>query len=178
MERGIDKPESISDHMHRMSLMAMLIDDPALDRAKCVKIAVVHVCWAGLLGAFESTCFSVAFCSQFPTPLLSFTLFKDLAECIVGDLTPHCGISKEEKHKLEMEAMQSLVNTLGGTPVALEIQALWLEYETAATNEARFVKDLDKFEMIVQAFEYEKGFFFFPSFLPASFLVFLDWRLS
>jgi len=75
----------------------------------------------------------------------------------VGDLTPHCGVSKEEKHAMEMQAMRSLVDTLGGTPVAEEIYQLWLEYEENKTNEAKFVKDLDKFEMIVQAFEYEKG---------------------
>ena len=31
------------------------------------------------------------------------------------------------------------------------------EYETGQTAEARVVKDLDKFDMIFQAFEYEKG---------------------
>lgn len=91
---------------------------------------------------------------------------QDLAECIVGDLTPHCGISKEEKHAKEMEAMRSLVDTLGGTPVAEEIFQLWLEYEENQTKEAKFVKDLDKFEMIVQAFEYEKGESSFCSVVP------------
>ena len=31
------------------------------------------------------------------------------------------------------------------------------EYETGLTPEAMLVKDLDKFEMILQAYEYEKG---------------------
>jgi putative hydrolase of HD superfamily len=34
---------------------------------------------------------------------------------------------------------------------------LWHEYETAVTAEAKIVKDFDKFEMIMQAHEYEKG---------------------
>lgn len=38
-----------------------------------------------------------------------------------------------------------------------ELFALWQEYEEAKTPEALLVKDLDKFEMIVQAFEYEKS---------------------
>ena len=48
-----------------------------------------------------------------------------------------------------------------------EIFSLWQEYENGETMEAKFVKDLDKFEMILQAFEYEKCnniFFFFLSF--------------
>ena len=31
------------------------------------------------------------------------------------------------------------------------------EYEAGQTAEARVVKDLDKFDMVFQAFEYEKG---------------------
>ncbi|CAL8101136.1 unnamed protein product [Calicophoron daubneyi] len=37
-----------------------------------------------------------------------------------------------------------------------EIQALWNEYEAQETMEARLCKDFDKFEMLLQAFEYEK----------------------
>ena len=47
---------------------------------------------------------------------------------------------------------------LGSTPAAAaEISALWEEYEKAETPEALLVKDLDKFEMIVQALEYEES---------------------
>jgi 5'-deoxynucleotidase YfbR-like HD superfamily hydrolase len=45
---------------------------------------------------------------------------------------------------------------LGDQIVAQEIAQLWQEYEDATTPEALLVKDLDKFEMIVQAMEYEK----------------------
>lgn len=83
-------------------------------------------------------------------------IVHDLAEAIVGDITPHSGVTKEAKYQMEREAMDDMVKTLGSTKEALEIQALWQEYENAATLEALFVKDLDKFEMIVQALEYEK----------------------
>jgi putative hydrolase of HD superfamily len=33
---------------------------------------------------------------------LRMALVHDLAECIVGDITPHMGISKEDKHRREM----------------------------------------------------------------------------
>lgn len=38
----------------------------------------------------------------------------------------------------------------------MQIENLWNEYEAASTPEARFVKDLDKLEMILQAHEYEE----------------------
>ncbi|KAF9025333.1 protein F45F2.9, isoform a [Hymenopellis radicata] len=37
------------------------------------------------------------------------------------------------------------------------MEALWKEYEAGETPEARFVKDLDRFEMASQALEYEKA---------------------
>lgn len=52
--------------------------------------------------------------------------------------------------------MDSFKELLGNTEEVKEIAELWHEYEDAKTPEALFVKDLDKFEMIVQALEYEK----------------------
>lgn len=52
--------------------------------------------------------------------------------------------------------MRDFQRLLGDTPMAKEIVELWQEYEDAQTPEALLVKDLDKFEMIVQALEYEK----------------------
>ncbi|RQM14506.1 hypothetical protein KXD40_006524 [Peronospora effusa] len=57
----------------------------------------------------------------------------------------------------ETEAMDEICNTLGDTPSATEIRALWNEYEAGSTEEAKIVKDLDKFEMILQADDYEKA---------------------
>ena len=57
---------------------------------------------------------------------------------------------------MESEALQQMVDTLGqGNPVAAEIVQLWNEYEEGVFPEALFVKDIDKFEMIVTAHEYE-----------------------
>lgn len=39
-------------------------------------------------------------------------LVHDLAESLVGDITPYCGISKEEKKKKELEAMQEIANLI------------------------------------------------------------------
>lgn len=72
--------------------------------------------------------------------------------------------------------------------MAAEIRELWLEYEEGNTLEADIAMQLDKFEMIVQANEYEimhpgkklEGFFqstagFFTH--PEVGIVTCDWRL-
>jgi len=45
---------------------------------------------------------------------------------------------------------------LHNSPAAQQIEALWKEYEERQTPEAKFVKDLDRFEMASQALEYER----------------------
>jgi len=37
-----------------------------------------------------------------------------------------------------------------------ELYDLWNEYENSLSNEAIFVKEVDKLEMLIQAFEYER----------------------
>ncbi|CAH9086460.1 unnamed protein product [Cuscuta epithymum] len=120
--RGVKDPESISDHMYRMGVMALISADlPGVDRDKCIKMAIVH----------------------------------DIAEAIVGDITPCDGVSKTEKSRREREAIEDMCKLLGGGPRAKEIRDLWLEYEECSSLEAKVVKDFDKVEMILQALEYE-----------------------
>ena len=61
-----------------------------------------------------------------------------------------------KQHKRERQAMEHLSN-LVGEEVGKEFFSLWLEYEEQQTEEAKFVKDLDRFEMILQAHEYEES---------------------
>ncbi|XP_062569041.1 5'-deoxynucleotidase HDDC2-like [Saccostrea cucullata] len=86
---------------------------------------------------------------------IKISLVHDLAECIVGDLTPQDEIPKSEKQKQEMEAMKHICS-LVPEEVGQELYELWEDYEFQKSEEAKFVKDLDKFEMILQAHEYEK----------------------
>ncbi|KAG8232928.1 hypothetical protein J437_LFUL011037 [Ladona fulva] len=85
---------------------------------------------------------------------LQLSLVHDMAESIVGDFTPKCGISALEKHEKEMKAMKDLAD-LAGTSGETFLE-LFKEFEEQNTPEAKFVKDLDRFDMILQAFEYEK----------------------
>jgi len=90
---------------------------------------------------------------------VKMALVHDMAESIVGDITPLDGIPKEEKHRRELEAMVHLTVDLLGPAnpgAAAEMMDLWTEYETAKTPEAIFVKDVDKFELVLQTVEYER----------------------
>ncbi|XP_071041550.1 5'-deoxynucleotidase HDDC2 isoform X2 [Parasteatoda tepidariorum] len=86
---------------------------------------------------------------------IKMCLVHDMAECIVGDITPFCGVSAEEKHSREVAAMKRL-SSLVGKEVGAEFLSLFMEYEEKETAESKFVHDLDKFDMILQAYEYEK----------------------
>lgn len=87
---------------------------------------------------------------------LFMCLVHDMAESIVGDLTPHCGVSVEEKHRREEEALEQIISLVPEL-AAKDIRGLFAEYEDQATQEATLVKDLDRFDMICQAYEYEKA---------------------
>ncbi|KAI0802173.1 HD domain-containing protein [Xylaria sp. FL0064] len=126
---NIERGESISDHMYRMSLMTMLCPPtlaPKLDLFKCMKMCLIH----------------------------------DMAEAIVGDITPVDGVSKPEKSRREAETMDYISkNLLGGVYGGLagaEIRAIWQEYEDSKTLDSHFVHDLDKMELLTQMVEYEK----------------------
>ncbi|CCJ30819.1 unnamed protein product [Pneumocystis jirovecii] len=90
---------------------------------------------------------------------IKMALIHDMAESIVGDITPFDQISPEEKHKRELDAMLTLTSKIlpkTQSMAAKEMLDLFLEYEEGKTEEALFVKDIDKFELLVQAIEYEK----------------------
>ena len=78
------------------------------------------------------------------TKVLSMCLVHDLPEVKVGDLTPHDDVSN--KAELEHSAMKEL---------APDWLALFEEYEAGESREARFVKQIDKLDMGLQAMLYQ-----------------------
>ncbi|PKI42371.1 hypothetical protein CRG98_037249 [Punica granatum] len=86
---------------------------------------------------------------------VKMAIVHDIAEAIVGDITPTDGVPKLEKSRREREALDHMCKLLGGGPRAKELESLWMEYEENSTPEAKVVKDFDKVEMILQALEYE-----------------------
>lgn len=91
--------------------------------------------------------------------LVHLALIHDMAESLVGDITPTDGVPKHVKQQLEMEAMQSICDSYlpaSAHEARKEFMALFLEYEHKASPEARFVKDVDKYELVLQTIEYER----------------------
>jgi putative hydrolase of HD superfamily len=123
---GVNQPESDADHMHRAAICAMMIPESLPDGTRIDRDKCIRM-----------------------------ALTHDLCEAIAGDFTPSCPISKEEKHNLEREAMEEIRRVLLSNPLGQELLDLWEEYECGESIESRFVKDIDKFEMILQADEYE-----------------------
>ncbi|KAK6523610.1 hypothetical protein TWF281_001592 [Arthrobotrys megalospora] len=93
------------------------------------------------------------------TKCIKMALVHDIAESVVGDFTPMDPISKEEKYRRESTTIKyfstKLLEKVNPT-VAKELTELFEEYEAGTTKEAVFVKDIDVYDMILQAFEYEK----------------------
>ncbi|RWS05159.1 HD domain-containing protein 2-like protein [Dinothrombium tinctorium] len=87
--------------------------------------------------------------------VIKLCLVHDIAECIVGDITPDDGVSEEEKHRREREVVEYL-GTLLPHESRQHLLSLYEEYEKKETKEAKLTKDLDRFDMVLQAFEYEK----------------------
>ncbi|XP_046958631.1 5'-deoxynucleotidase HDDC2 isoform X3 [Lynx rufus] len=88
--RNVQSPESVSDHMYRMAIMALVTKDEHLNKDRLVL----------------------------------------------------------------QEAMKQLTQLLP-EDLRKELYGLWEEYETQSSAEAKFVKQLDQCEMILQASEYE-----------------------
>lgn len=147
LDRGVppEDVESVADHTYRTALLAWLAAaaDPALDRDRVLQLALIH----------------------------------DLAEAITGDPAPYR--PDELPPESDWEARRAffrvrhlrtpenatakraaehaaIADLLGPLPSALraELGALWDEYETQASPEARFVKEADRLEAFVQSREY------------------------
>ena len=129
---NVSQPESVADHTCGMALLALMLAEQ------------VNVDWATLALTAPLDVGHVA----------RLALVHDLAESLLTDL-PHRStqlLSKAVKHGAEEAAMHDLYTKL---PNGDSYAALWAEYDSASTPEARLVKDADKLDMVHQALRYE-----------------------
>ena len=86
--------------------------------------------------------------------ILRMSLIHDWAESKIGDFMPG-EITPERKTELEEHAMAEILEML---PLSIkeEYYNLWDEYKENSSIESRFVHELDKLEMALQAKIYEK----------------------
>lgn len=88
-------------------------------------------------------------------------LIHDMAESLVGDITPVDGVTKGEKSRREAATMDylcgGLLGNVDGGVQGRHIREIWQEYEDGETLESKFVHDVDKVELILQMMEYERS---------------------
>lgn len=86
---------------------------------------------------------------------LAYATLHDLAEVRVGDLTPSDPVSKADKARLEHAAMRDLCDRV---PRGTTLWRLFEAYEAQDDEESRFVRQLDRLDMAIQAVAYaEQG---------------------
>ena len=118
---SVELTESVADHSWRLAMTTMIVANHLkldINIERAIKIALVH----------------------------------DLGEYLHGDVEYkriYLGtISKDEKHRMELEGINSAKNKLPKN-LGEEIYNIWKEYDEAETREAKFVKALDKMEAIM-----------------------------
>ncbi|KAK0555083.1 hypothetical protein OC846_000176 [Tilletia horrida] len=153
-EDADNQSEGVLKFMHRMEMLKKnkrtgwyhhRVEHPESIGDHMYRMAIL-----AMLGAADDSGLDVGKC-------VMMALTHDMAEAEVGDLTPRDHVDKVEKTRREAEAIEYLTyDLLGGSRAGQRIESLWNEYEERKTPEARFVKDLDRFELCLQALEYER----------------------
>ena len=89
--------------------------------------------------------------------LILMAIAHDFAEAGLGDLVLERGTktiySRKNRFKQEKKYLKKLCSTI---PNGDKYLNAWIEFEEGKTKEAIIFKQLDKLEMVFQAFEYEK----------------------
>lgn len=125
IDNGVPNPESVSDHMYRMSLMCMMCPDNTLDHTRMIKMALCHDTGESVIGDISP----------------KMNVPKDVK-------------AKQELEAVEgLSSLVS--SAPGCELFGAELLELFKEYEAQETKEAQFVRDMDLLEMIVQAHGYE-----------------------
>jgi putative hydrolase of HD superfamily len=88
--------------------------------------------------------------------VLRMALLHDFGEIYAGDIIPGDNIPTEEKQRLEYASVEKVLAKL---PNGESYLRLWLEFEAGQSAEARFVRQIDRLEMGMQAAVYrQEGF--------------------
>ena len=84
--------------------------------------------------------------------LILMGLLHDFGEIYAGDIVPG-KMSLADKHELERKSVERVFSRLSK---GKEYLAVWEEFEAGKTAEARFMKEIDRLEMGLQASVYEQ----------------------
>ncbi|MDO8428729.1 MAG: HD domain-containing protein [Candidatus Diapherotrites archaeon] len=128
IQRKVSNPETVASHLWDLSLLVLMhAKSLGYNELKCLKLAIV----------------------------------SDLVESITGDIATHKKFlsqknSLKRKEFQEIKAVQKLVSKIKNLKLKKEIQLLCLDYVQKKSKEAKFVSDLDKVEVCLQALYYAK----------------------
>ena len=86
--------------------------------------------------------------------ILKMSILHDWAESKIGDFMPD-EITTEKKTELEEYAMTEILDNLP-EKIKNNYYNIWNDYKDNSSKEAKFVHELDKLEMALQAKIYEK----------------------
>ena len=142
LDRGVTDPESSADHSWGVALLSGLLarDHPELDRERILLLSLVHDLPEAVAGD--------------PTP---FDHVRDPAGIIASghfSTTPeYTDSARTAKRQAEEAALDDMLRDLPAA-LAADICAAWHEYEAGQTPEARFVRQIDKLETLLQAEDY------------------------
>jgi putative hydrolase of HD superfamily len=127
--RGVRDVESVAAHSFGVAFIAMMLADRALARGMQVEVERV----------------------------LRMALLHDLTEARTGDLpsTIKRYFGSATLKAADESVMREMLSSLGW--LGESYLELWLDYEHRASLEARLVKGADKLDLLLQAYEYEKG---------------------
>ncbi len=85
--------------------------------------------------------------------IMKLGLIHDIGEVYAGDITPKDNISAEDKTQKEYDGIRKVFS---GFPNPDNYVSLWKEFENQTSPEAKFVKEVDRLEMALQAYLYER----------------------
>ena len=146
---GAKNPASVADHSFRMAVMAWVLSGKKkkMKLEKVIKMALIHdLCelHSGDITPYDH--------GHLPKNK------KDWPEAF--DKWPRFSKSKKvenflKKQKKEGESLIKITSKMPDT-IKKEIINLWKEYDRGLTQEARFVRQVNRLETLLQAFEYGK----------------------
>jgi putative hydrolase of HD superfamily len=85
--------------------------------------------------------------------IVSMALIHDFGEIYAGDFTPSDNVQPTEKQDLERQSVVKVLQKLANGSTYI---ALWEEFESGESPEARFVRQIDRLEMGLQASVYSR----------------------
>jgi putative hydrolases of HD superfamily len=142
VDRGVEAPESVSEHSWRLALMALVVGQrtAGVDASKAAILALVHDLPETLTGDV----------TPFDDRLEDDEVDRDMLFRQEPTFTQE---ADEAKTAAEREAMHTITEGLPADLRSLLVEA-WEEYEAGESSEARLVRQLDKLETWLQALEY------------------------